>query len=56
MSAGHGERLYDNWEEVEFDCTGEDFKTVLAAIGSNNERWGIRTVTLTLRRDDCGES
>ncbi len=48
---GHGERLYDNWETVEFDCAGQDFATVMAAIGSNNERWGIRIVTLTLRRD-----
>lgn len=46
-----GDRLYDNWETVEFDCSGQDFSTVMAAIGSNNERWGIKTVTLTLRRD-----
>lgn len=51
MSAGHGDRLYDNWETVEFDCTGQDFNTVLAAIGSNNERWGIKNVTLTLQRE-----
>ena len=48
---GYGQRPYDNWEMVEFDCTGQTFDVVLAAIGSNNERWGINKVTLTLRRD-----
>lgn len=47
---GYGQRVYDNWETIEFDCEGQDFNTVMAAIGSNNERWGIKTVTLTLRR------
>lgn len=47
---GYGQRVYDNWETIEFDCSGQDFDTVMAAIGSNNERWGIKTVTLTLRR------
>ncbi len=35
---------------VMFDCKDQDFPTVLAAIGSNNERWGINKVTLELRR------
>lgn len=48
---GHGQRPYDNFETVEFDCAGQDFNTVMAAISSNNERWGFFTVTLTLRRD-----
>lgn len=47
---GYGQRPYDNWETVLFDCKDQDFKTVLAAIGSNNERWGINKVTLELRR------
>ncbi|KAK9827235.1 hypothetical protein WJX81_000601 [Elliptochloris bilobata] len=47
---GYGQRPYDNWETVMFDCKDQDFKTVLAAIGSNNERWGINKVTLELRR------
>ena len=51
MQVGHGDRLYDNWETVEFDCQGQDFNTVMAAIGSNNERWGINKITLTFRRD-----
>lgn len=29
---------------------GQDFKTVMAALKSNNERWGIRDVTLVLQR------
>jgi hypothetical protein len=47
---GYGQRPYTNWQTIEFDCAGQSYDTVLAAIGSNNERWGIRTVTLTLRR------
>ena len=48
---GYGQLVYDNWEAIEFDCAGQSFDTVMAAIGSNNERWGIKTVTLTLRRE-----
>jgi S1-C subfamily serine protease len=36
--AGHGDRLYDSWETVEFECEGQTFDTVMSAIGSNNER------------------
>lgn len=28
----------------------QDFDTVMAALGSNNERWGINDVTLELQR------
>lgn len=28
----------------------QDFGTVMAALGSNNERWGINDVTLELQR------
>ena len=37
---GYGERLYDNWERVTFDCKGQAFKTVMSALKSNNPRWG----------------
>ncbi|CAL8462458.1 g1991 [Coccomyxa elongata] len=47
---GYGQRPYDNWEKVMFDCDGEDFDTVMAAIGSNTERWGIFSVSLVLKR------
>ncbi|KAK9817816.1 hypothetical protein WJX72_002663 [[Myrmecia] bisecta] len=50
QSKGHGARPYDNWERIMFDCTGQDFKTVMSAISSNNERWGIFNVTLELLR------
>ena len=52
---GYGQRVYDNWETIDFDCAGQDFATVMAAIGSNNERWGINKITLTLRRDAIQE-
>ena len=47
---GYGQRPYDNWETVEFDCVGQDFTTVMSAIASNNPRWGINTVTVTFER------
>mmetsp|Transcript_13932 Transcript_13932/g.42039 ORF Transcript_13932/g.42039 Transcript_13932/m.42039 type:complete len:213 (-) Transcript_13932:333-971(-) len=47
---GHGARPFDDWEAIMFTCDGEDFDTVMAAIGSNNERWGIREVTLEVSR------
>lgn len=43
-STGHGERIYDNWDRILFPCDGEDFKTVMAALKSNTERWGILDV------------
>lgn len=49
---GYGQRVYDNWETIDFDCTGQSFDTVMAAIASNNERWGIKNVTLTLQREE----
>jgi len=102
---GYGDRPYDNWEQLMFDCVspppdrlgvpcprpppagrsreprprpararppvggdrdrppdprpprpdtrtqrGEDFNTVMSAIGSNNPRWGINDVTLEFQR------
>lgn len=47
---GHGQRLYDNWETIMFECEGQSFDTVMAAVGSNNERWGINKITLRLLR------
>lgn len=46
---GYGQRPYDNWETVEFDCRGQSFDTVMAALGSNNSRWGINKITITLK-------
>eukprot|EP00890_Picochlorum_soloecismus_P001676 jgi/Picsp_1/2509/NSC_00740-R1_protein len=47
---GYGQRPYDNWETVEFNCRGQIFDTVMAALGSNNSRWGINTITVTLEK------
>ncbi|CAK0751030.1 hypothetical protein CVIRNUC_002036 [Coccomyxa viridis] len=47
---GYGQRLYTNWEKIMFDCEGEDFDTVMKALSSNTERWGIFDVTLELKR------
>eukprot|EP00198_Chlamydomonas_reinhardtii_P011323 XP_001700660.1 predicted protein [Chlamydomonas reinhardtii] len=47
---GYGERPYDNWETIEYDCEGKEFKTVMTALKSNNERWGKMDVTLVLRK------
>jgi hypothetical protein len=34
----------------------QDFKTVMSALKSNNERWGIKTVTLRFRRPDGADA
>lgn len=33
----------------------QEFKTVMSALKSNNERWGIMNVTLVLRRPSGAE-
>lgn len=53
---GHGARPYDNFENILFDCRGQDFKTVMSALKSNNERWGILDVTLVLQRPEGAAS
>ncbi|KAG2500596.1 hypothetical protein HYH03_001364 [Edaphochlamys debaryana] len=47
---GPEERPYDKWEAIEFDCDGQDFKTVMAALHSNNTRLGKTDITLVLRK------
>lgn len=47
---GHGARPFEDYVPIMFECDGEDFKTVMAAIASNNERWGIFNVELELSR------
>ncbi|PRW61377.1 PDZ domain [Chlorella sorokiniana] len=49
---GYGQRPYDNWEQVMFDARNKQFDTVMAALGSNSERWGIFTVQLEFERRD----
>ncbi|KAI8469298.1 MAG: hypothetical protein J3K34DRAFT_522286 [Monoraphidium minutum] len=47
---GHGARPYDNFDSVMIDTEDLAFKTVMAALKSNNDRWGVKTVTLVVRR------
>lgn len=47
---GYGQRPYDNWETVYFDCRGKKYETIMAALSSNNPRWGINTITLGLKK------
>ena len=37
---GYGQRPYDNWDRVTFDCRGQDFKTVMSGEGSLTLRMG----------------
>jgi hypothetical protein len=36
------------------DTEGLKFNTVMSALKSNNDRWGIKTVTLVIRRVEGG--
>lgn len=54
-SEGYGQRPYDDWDRIWFEAEGQDFKTVMSAIGSNNERWGYNSVDLRLKRPLEGE-
>jgi len=47
---GYGQRPYTNWNRIMFDCRDKDFATVMSALGSNNERWGIFDVYLEFQR------
>ncbi|GAX77895.1 hypothetical protein CEUSTIGMA_g5337.t1 [Chlamydomonas eustigma] len=47
---GYGQRPYDNWERVTFDCRGQEFKTVMSALKSNNPRWGFNDVILEFEK------
>ena len=47
---GYGSRPYTNWERQMIDVRVCDFDTVMNAISSNNERWGITDVVLELER------
>eukprot|EP00960_Hanusia_phi_P035427 751704-Hanusia_phi.AAC.5 len=49
---GYGGRPFDNWDIIMFPCEDQPFEAIMAAIASNNERWGITSVTLVVRRND----
>ena len=52
---GYGQRPYDNWDRIMFDCAGKQFDTVMSAISSNSERWGYRDVQLEFERPAAEE-
>lgn len=39
-----------------FDARNKQFDTVMAALGSNSERWGIFTISLEFARQASGTS
>lgn len=41
--------------QVMFDARNKQFDTVMAALGSNSERWGIFTVSLEFERQASSE-
>lgn len=45
---GHGGRPFDNFEIVMYPCKNDDFRSILKAFASNNERWGINHVSIVL--------
>jgi hypothetical protein len=47
---GYGQRPFDNWDRVMVPAENMDFDTVMNAISSNNERWGIMDVVLEFQR------
>ena len=47
---GYGQRPYTNWSRQMIDVRACDFETIMNAISSNNERWGIMDVVLELER------
>lgn len=49
MEEGYG-KTYSNWEKIYFNCRSQSFDTIMKAIGSNNERWGIFDCTLEFER------
>jgi hypothetical protein len=48
-STGYGARPFDNWTVVMFPCSGSPFEQILAALRSNNPRWGIKEISLVLQ-------
>ena len=48
---GYGARPYDNWQEIWVDCRRLKFDTIMAALASNNPRWGIFSIELELESE-----
>eukprot|EP00746_Dinoflagellata_sp_MGD_P086803 gnl/MRDRNA2_/MRDRNA2_34394_c0_seq1.p1 gnl/MRDRNA2_/MRDRNA2_34394_c0~~gnl/MRDRNA2_/MRDRNA2_34394_c0_seq1.p1 ORF type:complete len:453 (-),score=61.52 gnl/MRDRNA2_/MRDRNA2_34394_c0_seq1:77-1435(-) len=49
-SKGHGGRPFENFERGTFPTKGQTFDTTMAALGSNNERWGFFDIDMTFSR------
>ncbi|XRB07824.1 PDZ domain-containing protein [Pycnococcus provasolii] len=47
---GHGGRPFDNFQKGVFVSANQTFDITMAAIASNNERWGFNTVDCTFAR------
>ncbi|KAJ1494527.1 hypothetical protein T484DRAFT_2469369 [Baffinella frigidus] len=45
---GYGGRPFDNWSIVMIPTIKEEFRTIMAALTSNNDRWGIRHISVVL--------
>eukprot|EP00287_Rhodomonas_sp_CCMP768_P005088 CAMPEP_0196740204 /NCGR_PEP_ID=MMETSP1091-20130531/29930_1 /TAXON_ID=302021 /ORGANISM="Rhodomonas sp., Strain CCMP768" /LENGTH=141 /DNA_ID=CAMNT_0042085215 /DNA_START=173 /DNA_END=598 /DNA_ORIENTATION=+ len=45
---GYGGRPFDNWEIVMFPCIDTPFKSIMQALASNNDRWGINAISVVL--------
>ena len=48
-NTGYGGRPFDNWSVVMFPCSEAPFEQIMAALRSNNPRWGIKEITLVLK-------
>mmetsp|Transcript_2501 Transcript_2501/g.6400 ORF Transcript_2501/g.6400 Transcript_2501/m.6400 type:complete len:174 (+) Transcript_2501:86-607(+) len=48
---GYGQRLYNNWERVNFDCRGQEFKHVMSALKSNSSRLMVPDLSMTFQRN-----
>eukprot|EP00281_Chroomonas_sp_CCMP1168_P028583 CAMPEP_0206253900 /NCGR_PEP_ID=MMETSP0047_2-20121206/23402_1 /ASSEMBLY_ACC=CAM_ASM_000192 /TAXON_ID=195065 /ORGANISM="Chroomonas mesostigmatica_cf, Strain CCMP1168" /LENGTH=147 /DNA_ID=CAMNT_0053680147 /DNA_START=139 /DNA_END=582 /DNA_ORIENTATION=- len=46
---GYGGRPFDNWSIVMYPCYNEPFRQIMRAFVSNNERWGIKHVSIVLQ-------
>mmetsp|Transcript_20757 Transcript_20757/g.40349 ORF Transcript_20757/g.40349 Transcript_20757/m.40349 type:complete len:212 (-) Transcript_20757:20-655(-) len=52
---GYGGRPFDNWEIIMYPCMNENFRQILKAFASNNERWGINHVSIVLQPPEAAK-
>ncbi|MEW5302274.1 MAG: hypothetical protein WDW36_005075 [Sanguina aurantia] len=51
-ATGYGDTPFNNWDTINFPCEGQDFKSVMGALKSNNPRWGIFNVTMEFKKPE----